>query len=87
MHAKMTRDRKKSFVATILKTIDELADENKRMRQVLARVAKNHFGNRLGPNAITPHSSPQFAGAQQSNDLKTPDIQNSMSCPAMVDSY
>lgn len=87
MHAKMTRDRRKSFVATILKKIDELADDNKRMRQVLARVAKNHH---FGPNAvITPHASPQLAGAgaPSNDDIKTPDIQESMSYPAIVNSY
>ena len=82
MHAKMTRDRKKCFIATIEKTIDELVNENNRMRQVLTEVAKHHFG----PNAITPHTSPLFVGAQ-SNDLNTPDIQDSMSSPAIVDSY
>jgi len=38
MHAKMTRDRKKSFIAAIEKTIEELESSNKRMRSVLADV-------------------------------------------------
>ena len=38
MHAKMTRDRKKSFIATIEKTIEELESSNRRMNAVLADV-------------------------------------------------
>ena len=38
MHAKMTRDRKKSFIAAIEKTIEELESSNKRMNDVLADV-------------------------------------------------
>ena len=38
MHAKMTRDRKKSFIAAIEKTIEELESSNKRMSAVLADV-------------------------------------------------
>lgn len=38
MHAKMTRDRKKSFIAAIEKTIEELESSNKRMNIVLADV-------------------------------------------------
>eukprot|EP00536_Pseudo-nitzschia_multiseries_P013601 jgi/Psemu1/290957/fgenesh1_pg.593_\ len=38
MHAKMTRDRKKSFIANIEKTIEELESSNERMASVLADV-------------------------------------------------
>ena len=38
MHAKMTRDRKKSFIAAIEKTIEELESSNKRMGAILAEV-------------------------------------------------
>ena len=38
MHAKMTRDRKKSFIAAIEKTIVELESSNKRMNVVLEEV-------------------------------------------------
>jgi len=38
MHAKMTRDRKKSFIAAIEKTIEELESSNKRMNAVLTDV-------------------------------------------------
>jgi len=43
MHAKMTRDRKKNFIATIEKTIDELETNNARMKEVLASVVRTHF--------------------------------------------
>ena len=80
MHAKMTRDRKKCYIATIQKKIDELADENMRLRETLTEVARHHFG----PNAITPHASPLIAAFQQEDHLKTPDIQDKMSSPAIV---
>lgn len=38
MHAKMTRDRKKNFIATIEKTIDELERDCQKMRDVLNKV-------------------------------------------------
>jgi len=38
MHAKMTRDRKKSFIATIEKTIEELESINDRMHAVVVDV-------------------------------------------------
>ena len=38
MHAKMTRDRKKNFIATIEKTIEELERDCQKMRDVLNKV-------------------------------------------------
>lgn len=43
MHAKMTRDRKKSFIATIEKTIEDLETNNNRMKEALAEVIQTHF--------------------------------------------
>jgi len=43
MHAKMTRDRKKNFVASIEKTILELETTNRHMKKVLADVVQTHF--------------------------------------------
>jgi hypothetical protein len=43
MHAKMTRDRKKNFIATIEKTIDDLESNNSQMKEILARVVQTHF--------------------------------------------
>jgi len=40
MHAKMTRDRKKNFIATIEKTIEDLENDCQRMRDVLSKVSK-----------------------------------------------
>jgi hypothetical protein len=37
MHAKMTRDRKKCFIATMEKAIDELEQELARMRSIVGR--------------------------------------------------
>lgn len=48
MHAKMTRDRKKNFIATIEQTIADLEEENARMRNLLS----NHN--------VTPVTSPEL---------------------------
>ncbi len=71
MHAKMTRDRKKNFIATIEKTIDELESNNAHMKEVLARVVQTHFQlgevtciakvNQMVPYPVTPESSSSIA--------------------------
>jgi hypothetical protein len=50
MHAKMTRDRKKCFITTIQKTIDDLENENNRMRGMLAKFS----------SLVTPVTSPDI---------------------------
>ena len=55
MHAKMTRDRKKNFIATIEKTIDELESNNARMKEALACVVETHF--KLGDTTIATPST------------------------------
>mmetsp|Transcript_12447 Transcript_12447/g.20656 ORF Transcript_12447/g.20656 Transcript_12447/m.20656 type:complete len:377 (+) Transcript_12447:41-1171(+) len=76
MHAKMTRDRKKGFIAAIEKTIEQLEDSNKKMRAALTQVAKHHFG----PNAVTPLSSPLVTGMIHRDGIV--DIQDKMSSSA-----
>lgn len=78
MHAKMTRDRKKGFIAAIEKTIEHLETNNKKMRAALTQVAKHHFG----PNAITPQSSPLVTGMV--GGMAPADIQDKMSSPALA---
>mmetsp|Transcript_31688 Transcript_31688/g.72786 ORF Transcript_31688/g.72786 Transcript_31688/m.72786 type:complete len:108 (+) Transcript_31688:1780-2103(+) len=58
MHAKMTRDRKKCFIAAIEKTIEELENDNKRMREALTKVAKHHFGSSTGSPVSSPLATP-----------------------------
>lgn len=53
MHAKMTRDRKKNFIATIEKAIDELESKNVRMKEVLSQVVQTHF-HQKAPKVPTP---------------------------------
>ena len=43
MHAKMTRDRKKNFIASIEKTIGDLEVTNQRMKDTLSEVIQTHF--------------------------------------------
>lgn len=60
MHAKMTRDRKKSFITTIEKTIEKLENNNKRMKDVLQEVVQTHFKSTARVPGVTPVSSPQI---------------------------
>ena len=61
MHAKMTRDRKKSFISTVEQTIEELESTNERMRAVLTEVIQTHFKSANGLPGVTPNSSPILA--------------------------
>ena len=54
MHAKMTRDRKKNFIATIEKTIEELERDCQRMRDVLSKVGAH---DEAAASAVTPAST------------------------------
>lgn len=58
MHAKMTRDRKKCFIATIEKTIDELEKENDRMRSLLSKLSAAKFSQ-----LVTPITSPMLSSS------------------------
>lgn len=59
MHAKMTRDRKKCFIATIEKTIDDLEKENNRMRSVLSKMSASKFSQ-----FVTPMTSPNLTATE-----------------------
>jgi hypothetical protein len=54
IHAKMTRDRKKNFIATIEKTINDLEQNNQRMKKVLNEVVQTHFKPTVAP--VTPEA-------------------------------
>ena len=58
MHAKMTRDRKKNFIATIEKTIDELERDCQKMRDVLNKVGA-HQQMIVAAAPVTPLTSPR----------------------------
>lgn len=57
MHAKMTRDRKKLYISSVEKTIAELEDENKHMRELLAKQAMVHTAE----EPMTPEQSPSIS--------------------------
>lgn len=69
MHAKMTRDRKKCYIATIQKTIHELESDVSRLKDVLAKVQESQ--------PVTPAPSPSLNSVQtpslptESEDLKS----------------
>ena len=62
MHAKMTRDRKKCFIATIEKTIEDLENENNRMRSLLSKLAASKFSQ-----LVTPVNSPKLTSSPSPN--------------------
>eukprot|EP00522_Entomoneis_paludosa_P012727 CAMPEP_0172439070 /NCGR_PEP_ID=MMETSP1065-20121228/173_1 /TAXON_ID=265537 /ORGANISM="Amphiprora paludosa, Strain CCMP125" /LENGTH=436 /DNA_ID=CAMNT_0013187697 /DNA_START=8 /DNA_END=1318 /DNA_ORIENTATION=- len=67
MHAKMTRSRKKCFIATIQKAIDELEAENQRMRDLLDKaVTVSALSSAAAPptSMVTPAVSPRLAPKQ-----------------------
>lgn len=76
MHAKMTRDRKKNFIATIEKTIEELERDCQRMRHVLNKVGAHD-------EATTAAVSPTVPTARLHAPLATPNI--TMSKPVLAD--
>jgi hypothetical protein len=59
MHAKMTRDRKKCFIATIEKTISDLSRDVQRMRDILSRVSNQKFIHQ-----VTPITSPELSATE-----------------------
>jgi len=68
MHAKMTRDRKKNFISTIEKTIQELESSNQRMKAVLADVIQTHFKSSSQSVAgVTPTTSPAIVPKSSSS--------------------
>ena len=50
MHAKMTRDRKKCFIAALEKTIEDLQSDIEHMKDALSKVT----------NMVTPMASPEI---------------------------
>ena len=55
----MTRDRKKCFIATIEKTIEDLENENNRMRGLLSKLSASKFSQ-----LVTPVSSPELKSSE-----------------------
>ena len=75
MHAKMTRDRKKLFISNVEKTIADLEENNKRMRDILAKQALRH-SNQVTPDLkpvdsnpdAVPPMSPEAHAPQKNSD-------------------
>ncbi len=77
MHAKMTRDRKKLFITSVEKTISDLEEHNKLMRDILAKQALRHSAcvtPDLGPMKSNPDAIPAMmtaiAAASRTQDEK-----------------
>ncbi|GMH51942.1 hypothetical protein TL16_g01120 [Triparma laevis f. inornata] len=67
MHAKMTRDRKKLFVASIEEAITRLESDNEKMRQALGRnaeVRQNRSRNDTTSNTTLPPPPPHLSNAR-----------------------
>ncbi|KAG7343089.1 bZIP basic region leucine zipper domain containing protein [Nitzschia inconspicua] len=86
MHAKMTRDRKKNFIAYIQQTIQELELSNRKMKAVLADVVHTHFKASSPPSAsttpigVTPSASPAI-GPKTTAAVKVPPLAPSLPSP------
>jgi hypothetical protein len=83
MHAKMTRDRKKCFIATIEQTINELESDVKRMRDFLLKVSSAKFIHQ-----VTPMGSPELSakeGPQLPDDDNDDDDNLSVYSQVVVD--
>lgn len=65
MHAKMTRDRKKNFIAVVEKTIHELESNNSQMKKVLAQVVETHFHNHKNSSNNNNKDQKKTSGLQQ----------------------
>lgn len=63
MHAKMTRDRKKNFIGTIEKTIEELEHDIRRLQNVLAKVSSSSSSAAAAAlsQMVTPMTSPEMS--------------------------
>jgi len=72
MHAKMTRDRKKVFISSVEKTITELEEDNKRMKDIIAKKA-------LSQSTVTPENSPIISSHG------SPDLSSLPSLKALVE--
>lgn len=51
MHAKMTRDRKKAFIASLKRVIAKLEDENKQLRETLERARADEMSQKAAKKA------------------------------------
>ncbi|CAB9507827.1 BRLZ [Seminavis robusta] len=66
MHAKMTRDRKKNFIATIEKTIEQLERDCEKMRDVLEKVgAQKQDHQQVLTAPVTPLMTPRQEEARK----------------------
>lgn len=85
MHAKMTRDRKKSFINTIEKTIEELESTNQQMKNALFEVIQTHFpkSNTTSILGSTPVSSPE-SGSVASSEEEIPALEMEKTGPRPV---
>jgi hypothetical protein len=94
MHAKMTRDRKKNFIAAIQTTIQQLETNNERMRAVLADVVHTHFKSTSLPDCssatvlpvgVTPTVSPAIV-PKIAASIKVPSLASIFSASPVMSS-
>jgi hypothetical protein len=76
IHAKMTRDRKKSFIATIEKTIEELESSNQRMNAVLKDVKSQSPSTKLSTLASASASASMTLSKKKMEEEKKIDTTN-----------
>lgn len=85
----MTRDRKKLFISSVEKTIAELEQNNKRMRDILAKQAIQYSGGEKNDpstdstTSVTPESSPLLSA--ESTDAVIPPLPTSIALATQDD--
>lgn len=73
MHAKMTRDRKKCFIASLKRVISKLEEENRQLRETLekSRADRNIQSSELKKKTGNVHQSVLPTNVKQSNSSST----------------
>jgi hypothetical protein len=80
MHAKMTRDRKKCFITTMEKAIEELEKELNHLRSSLSLDSTNSVTPEL-----TARPSPSYTSTSMEHDLEINDTDSSLLFPPEQD--
>lgn len=85
MHAKMTRDRKKCFLASLNRVIAKLEEENQGLRDVLSRSREEESLDEQKPAAIANYSHGDFHLQQTEKELE-PTAKNKSVPPTLQES-
>ena len=63
MHAKMTRDRKKCFIASLKRVISKLEEDNQKLRETIERSQADEAGQSAGLDHGSVKPMPVFSSS------------------------